>query len=251
MSGPSDGDLYLAGATTLLASWEVYARGSPGAVLIRAPGVATAVFPTQPERGFLNNALLACPLPPSRRTDALAAMERAYASAGVTRFAAWVHESDRAARGELEARGYRIDTSTRAMGMTLGDIRRPAPAIDLAPGEWSAYLRFLERTGAPVGLLRGVDPTAFHVRIARCDGENVAAALSFDRYGDTGIYNVTTLESARRRGFGTALTALLVHDAAARGCRTASLQSTEMGERINAALGFRDLGRILEYAPAA
>jgi hypothetical protein len=50
---------------------------------------------------------------------------------------------------------------------------------------------------------------------------------------------------------GTALTALLVHDAAARGIRTASLQSTPMGERLYAAVGFRDLGRILEYVPAA
>jgi hypothetical protein len=45
------------------------------------------------------------------------------------------------------------------------------------------------------------------------------------------------------------LTARLVHDAAARGCSTASLQSTEIAERIYAAVGFRDLGRILEYAP--
>jgi hypothetical protein len=41
----------------------------------------------------------------------------------------------------------------------------------------------------------------------------------------------------------------VVHDAAARGCSTASLQSTEMAERVYAAVGFRDLGRILEYVP--
>jgi hypothetical protein len=40
-----------------------------------------------------------------------------------------------------------------------------------------------------------------------------------------------------------------VHEAAERGCRTASLQSTAMGEGIYAAVGFRDLGRILEYVP--
>jgi predicted GNAT family acetyltransferase len=63
------------------------------------------------------------------------------------------------------------------------------------------------------------------------------------------IYNVTTLERARRRGLGTALTAVHLHDALGRGCQTASLQSTEMAEGIYAALGFRDLGRILEYVP--
>ena len=73
--------------------------------------------------------------------------------------------------------------------------------------------------------------------------------MAFDLGDDCGIYNVSTLERARRRGLGTAMTALLVHDAVARGCRTASLQSTEMAERIYAAVGFRDLGRILEYVP--
>jgi predicted GNAT family acetyltransferase len=48
---------------------------------------------------------------------------------------------------------------------------------------------------------------------------------------------------------GTALTAAHLHDALARGCRTASLQSTEVAERVYVSLGFRDLGRILEYVP--
>jgi ribosomal protein S18 acetylase RimI-like enzyme len=73
--------------------------------------------------------------------------------------------------------------------------------------------------------------------------------MAFDHDGDCGIYNVGTLEHARRRGLGTALTALLVHDAIGRGCQTASLQATNIAERLYAAVGFRDLGRILEYVP--
>ena len=46
------------------------------------------------------------------------------------------------------------------------------------------------------------------------------------------------------------MTALLAHDAAARGCHTASLQATVMAERVYAAVGFRDLGRILEFVPS-
>ena len=79
----------------------------------------------------------------------------------------------------------------------------------------------------------------------------VAAALAYDCGGGCGIYNVGTLEHARRRGLGTALTAAQVHDARGRGCRTASLQSTPMAERVYTAVGFRDLGRILEYVPPA
>jgi ribosomal protein S18 acetylase RimI-like enzyme len=74
--------------------------------------------------------------------------------------------------------------------------------------------------------------------------------MAYDLDGDCGVYNVATLPHARRRGLGTALTALVLHDARARGCRTASLQSTPMAERVYAAAGFRDLGGFIEYVPA-
>jgi|GEM_PF-5536640 len=47
----------------------------------------------------------------------------------------------------------------------------------------------------------------------------------------------------------TALTARHLHEAAARGCETATLQSTPMAEDVYATVGFEDLGRFLEYAP--
>jgi ribosomal protein S18 acetylase RimI-like enzyme len=235
----SDADLYRRGAATLLASWEEYARGATGAEVKRLAGVAAAVFPNEPERALYNNALL-------ERRDAIDPMEQVYAAAGVTRFAAWVHESDAALSAELERRGYKLDTTTRAMGMLLDELRLPRPEIELAPADWSEYLRIL---GVPDNFLSGADPSAYHILIARVDGENVAAGMAFDLDGDCGIYNVGTLEHARRRGLGTALTALLLHDASERGCRTASLQSTAMAERVYAAVGFRELGRILEYVP--
>jgi GNAT superfamily N-acetyltransferase len=173
-------------------------------------------------------------------------MQAAYAAAGVTRFAAWVHESDQAMRGDLARRGYTVHESTRAMGMALDDICLPRPQIQLGPADWLEYLRIL---GVPQGLLRSADHAAFHVLVARLDGQDVAAAMASDHGGDCGIYNVTTLERARRRGLGTALTAVHLHDALAWGCQTASLQSTQMAERVYAAVAFRDLGRILEYVP--
>jgi ribosomal protein S18 acetylase RimI-like enzyme len=246
MTALTDADLYLRGAQTLLASWEEYARGATAAAVRRSPGVAAAVFPNQPERAVYNNALLQRDLAPAERADALDAMEAAYAAAGVTRFAAWVHESDQAMRGDLEGRGYTLNESTRAMGMSLDDIRLPRPQIELGPPHWLEYLRII---GVPPGFLSGADHAAFHVLVARLDGENVATAMSLDHGSDCGIYNVTTLQRARRRGLGTALTALHMHDALARGCQTASLQSTPMAERVYAAVGFRDLGQILEYVP--
>jgi GNAT superfamily N-acetyltransferase len=134
------------------------------------------------------------------------------------------------------------------MGMALDGIRVPPPPVDLATANWSEALRIWEL--AP-DLLSRADLAAFHVVIGRLDGDSVAAAMAFDRDGDCGIYNVGTREHARRRGLGTALTARLLYAARSRGCRTASLQSTPMAERVYAAVGFRDLGRILEFAPPA
>jgi ribosomal protein S18 acetylase RimI-like enzyme len=243
---PDDADLYRRGIATLLASWEEYARAAAGAAVIRLPGVAAAVFPEAPERGVYNNAVLQRGLGAAERAGAVEAMEAAYAAAGVDRFAAWVHETDPSLASDLERRGYTLAETTRAMGMGLGSIRLPRPAIELGPPDWAEYLRIAE---LPPGLLAGIDPSAFHVVVGRLDGRSVAAGIALDVDGDCGIYNIGTLEHARRRGMGTAVTAALVHDARDRGCETASLQSTPMAEGIYAAVGFRDLGRILEYAP--
>ena len=238
--GPGlSGDLYARGIATLVASWEEYSRGVDGASVQRLPGVTAAVFPTGQERAVFNNAVL-------ELVEALDAMEAAYAEGGVEHFAAWVHEGDSGLRADLERRGYAVVETTRAMGMALGDIPVSPVDAEVRRTGWSDYLRIAD---LPAGLLTGVDPDAFHVVAGYLAGEAVAAGISHDHDGDCGIYNVVTREHARRRGIGAAVTAALVRHARERGCQTASLQSTPIAERVYASVGFRDLGRILEYAP--
>jgi ribosomal protein S18 acetylase RimI-like enzyme len=243
----SDRQLYERGAATLVASWGAYASASAGARLVNGPGVIAAVFPQEPERAVYNNALLDRWLDRPARRAAIAEMESAYARANVERYAAWVHERDEAMVEDLVARGYRFDTSTRAMGMMLADIRVPRPVLDLAPAEWADHLRI---AGAPADLLADIDADALHVVVARHEGRSVTTALAYDQEGDCGIFNVGTLPAARRRGLGTAVTALQLYRARDRGCTTASIQSTQMAEGLYARLGFRDLGRFVEYVPA-
>jgi GNAT superfamily N-acetyltransferase len=247
MTALTDTDLYARGCETLLASWEEYARGATGAALRRLPGVAAAVFPNEPERAVYNNAVVERGLAASGRAEALDAMEHAYTAAGVPHFAAWAHETDAGLRGDLERRGYTVAETTRAMVMALDDIRLPRPGLDLGTADWPEYLASQD---LPPDFLKAADHAAFHVLVARVDGEVVAAALAYDFDGDCGIFNVGTVARARRRGLGTALTTAQLYAARDRGCRTASLQSTPMAERVYAAAGFRDLGRIIEYAPA-
>ena len=247
MTPSADTDLYRRGMETVVAAWGEYARGTAGAEMRRSPGVAAAIFPAGPERDVYNNAILGRDLPAPERAAAIAAMESAYHARGVTRFAAWVHETDEPLRSDLERGGYTVDETTRAMGMPLTEIFMTRPALELEAAGWEDFLRIF---GLPAELLGAADHSAFHLLFARLDDEWVATATAFDHEGDCGIYNVATLEHARRRGLGTALTARQLHDAAARGCRTASVQSTEMAERVYAMVGFRDLGLILEYVPS-
>ncbi|MGH3506045.1 MAG: GNAT family N-acetyltransferase [Nocardioidaceae bacterium] len=240
----SDRELYDRGVATLLASWEEYARGSLGAALVQLDGATAAVFTEQPERAVYNNALVDRGLHSSACATAVNGIEAAYAAAGISEFAVWVHESDNRASHELSARGYRVSETTRAMGMDLAGAPRSAPEVPILHADWSEYLRIL---GVPPGFLSGADPNAFHVLVAQLGEDNVATAMAFDHEGDCGVFNVTTLETARRRGLGTALTSRHVQEAVARGCTTASLQSTPMAERVYAAVGFRDLGKILEF----
>jgi hypothetical protein len=149
----------------MVASWKEYARGASGAAVRRLPGVVAAIFPDGPERLFYNNALIERGLTAAGRSDALDAMETAYAAVGVTRFAAWVHESDYGMSDAVEGRGYTFEESTRAMAIALDDLTIPEPDIELAPAAWSQYLRFLETfAGVPSGLLAGTDPGAISVR---------------------------------------------------------------------------------------
>ena len=180
------------------------------------------------------------------RAAAVDAMEAAYAAAGIEHYAAWVHETDEPLQRELARRRYHVTESTRAMGIALDAAQLHRPPIELGPPDWDSYVRLL---GVPSGYQRGVDPGEFNVLVGRLDGEDVATGMAFDHAGDCGIYNLGTLERARRRGIGTAMTAALLHGARARGCRTATLQSTPMAEGIYSAVGFRDLGRIFEHGP--
>jgi ribosomal protein S18 acetylase RimI-like enzyme len=246
-SSATDRVLYERMLGNLIASWEAYAEGAAGAALLRLGDAAVAIFPAGPERIVYNNAVLDRDLSGPAAGAAVRAVQAVYADAGVAEYALWVHESEAATVACLEQAGYHVDTSTRAMAMDLATIPVPRPQIEEGPNEWQDYLRVLTDLGGPEGVLAGAEASAFQVRIATSEQQPDAAAIAYDHEGDCGIYNVGTLPHARRRGLGTALTALHLHDARDRGCTSASLQATPVAEGIYRAVGFRNLGRFIEY----
>lgn len=70
-------------------------------------------------------------------------------------------------------------------------------------------------------------------------GAPVATTSLITAGGVAGIYNVTTVEPARRRGIGAALTAHAIRFAARRGLEIATLQASSMGRPVYERLGFR------------
>jgi GNAT superfamily N-acetyltransferase len=77
------------------------------------------------------------------------------------------------------------------------------------------------------------------VYVGYTDGEPVSSGFGIRTGRTIGVYNIATLPSARRRGYGAAMTARVVADGAAAGCDVAILQASEMGRPIYERLGFR------------
>jgi len=83
---------------------------------------------------------------------------------------------------------------------------------------------------------------------ARCYVGEVAGEPVATGYGElspgggVGIFNIATIRRFRGRGFGSAVTARALVDAAAGGATWAWLQSTEDGYRVYERLGFRTTG---------
>ncbi len=82
------------------------------------------------------------------------------------------------------------------------------------------------------------------VYVGYTDGEPVTTGLGVRTGRTIGVYNIATIESARRRGYGAAMTMRIVDDGAADGCDVAILQASDMGMPIYERLGFRT---VVEY----
>ena len=82
-----------------------------------------------------------------------------------------------------------------------------------------------------------VGATDVAVYVGYTDGEPVSSGLGVRTGRTIGVYNIATVERARRRGYGAAMTARVVAEGAAAGCDVAILQASPMGLPIYERLG--------------
>jgi ribosomal protein S18 acetylase RimI-like enzyme len=84
--------------------------------------------------------------------------------------------------------------------------------------------------------------------VAYLDGAPVSCAMTLVSHGVAGVFYVATVESARRRGLGDALTRDAARAGFELGARAAWLGASEMGADLYRRIGFADLGTtIVEY----
>jgi GNAT superfamily N-acetyltransferase len=86
--------------------------------------------------------------------------------------------------------------------------------------------------------------------VGYADGRPAVSGLGWRSGRTIGVYSIATVESARRRGYGAAMTARVMSDGVAAGCDAAALQASEMGRPIYERLGFRTVVRYVAYVPA-
>lgn len=84
--------------------------------------------------------------------------------------------------------------------------------------------------------------------VAYLDGAPCSCAMTLVSHGVAGVFYVATIERARRRGLGDALTRMAARAGFEMGARAAWLGASEMGADLYRRIGFSDLGStIVEY----
>jgi ribosomal protein S18 acetylase RimI-like enzyme len=240
--------LILPGQVTLVASWQALARLSSGARLVRSPDAVAAVFPTWAP---LNNAIGLAAHDRAAVAAAVVSLHDVYADAGVDAWAFWAPS----AATDLDApdtvrdiHGLTRDTTTLVMATELrAGLRRNAAVVRTSIA--AATRAAGDEPVAEAELDKPDDVPGLSGWVALQDGMAVAGGWSILHDGDCGIYTVGTLPQWRRRGLAKALTQHVLADAYLRGARTATLQSTRMGQPLYESLGFEPVGRYEEWIP--
>ena len=172
-----------------------------------------------------------------------------YADAGVDVWALWVASC-----------AISLDAPDRAQevpGLEArhDDARHASPPVsrvrahdEVVEASMAAIVRLADEEPVPADQLGAPESTpGLSAWALVVDRIAVACAWTFLHQQDCGIYAVGTLPTWRRKGLARMLLEHVLADAQRRGARTASLQSTRMGQPLYESLGFTPVGRYEEW----
>ena len=240
-----DSELFARQHASLRAFYRVVGAGTRDSRVIDEPALTAAVVPIARNRSVFNGVVYESADALKRMLDRLAAT---YEEAGVRAWTVWVPATDREAVALLGAAGHSLDANPAAMALELRHFE-PGHLVELElddPGNIGDVGRLNDAAygydGDFTRALAQLPHDAAHLYVARLDGRAVASTIAVDNYGDCLISFVATDVAARGRGIATSLISKALLDARERGCDTASLQATKMGQPVYERMGFRDLG---------
>lgn len=165
---------------------------------------------------------------------------------------------------QLLAAGFMLEETVPAMAIRLKDLKRldcPEGLVVRRVGNrreltsffglWTKVFGISDESRSPLYRTflqkgRGPDSDVLNFQ-GFLKGRLVAASTLYLGKNAGGIYNVGTLEFARGKGIGSAMTHFALDEARRRGYAIGPLQSSEPGYGVYRKLGFRELFRVEEY----
>ena len=161
----------------------------------------------------------------------------------------------------LERYGFKGDESSLGMAVVLANLEGPPmppgftfrqvsddAAIKLSCQVFVAGFELPDFVAeACYDLLHYVEVDSVRAYLGYLDGKPVATSLLILGAGVAGMYNVTTIPEARRRGIGAVMTALPLLEAKAMGYRAGILSASEMGAGVYRSLGFQEYYKVGQY----
>lgn len=170
----------------------------------------------------------------------------------------WVREElEPAVAPGLEADGF-VRMDWVLPGMTIGAVPSPAPSQSVTvtavdPAALDEHVAVLVATHVPEPIARSVCTPSFvadpdcRFFTAYLDGRPAGHSLAIRSGNVSGVYNVGTVEDARRRGIGTAATWAAVDAGYDWECSTVVLQSSDMGLGMYRRMGFEVVVRYVMF----
>ena len=211
-----------------------------GGVIVQEHGVVASFVPGAPDSPTLNAAIVV-----ARALDLelLDALRTRWEQLGVRRWGIWTDGAKSPVTDTLRTARMRVTSSAPGMAAEIAALslngRAPARESDLATVGHINDLAYgnpdarLERTLAPLptGLLRPY--------MAELQGRPASVALALHHEQDCGISFVATAPHARRQGLASDVMQAVALDAREAGMTSTTLQATNLGEKLYAALGYR------------
>ena len=230
----------------LVAQVELFGVYGPQSTLIEHHDMVGSAVPSV-ESSIVNASLSRDPHEPPHE---LAAIRGHFKAAGAAKWGVWVAGDDERGAAAAREHGLHLDSTPAAMVAELDAVAEAEPVepVDRAAIgaiNDAAYGLVAPRFGPPISQL----PDTVHPYGARAqDGTIGAVAMAFDHgHEDTAVWFVATRPDAQRQGLARRVMRALLHEAAARGNRTASLQSSPAGRRLYESLGFAAVGEVHLY----